>query len=180
MKIRISFGKTSIADMIKLYKNIAENTDELKENIIDDLKRIGLKEINNSIGSSKYEASEPIAVIEEKNAIGIKGTQAVYDEYGTGTIGGLNPHPEKPSFLNAYNSGSTIRPNEKGKAIRKNDGLGGMIPPNTLYWTFHYKDKKIYTQGRPAGMHVYKAKKQIKENLEDIVKKRVGEYLSKR
>lgn len=178
MKIKISFGRT-LNDVIKRYKNIAENTDELQQSIIDGLKEVGLKEINSSLGTSNYVSSEPIIVIDEKKAIGIKGTQAIYDEYGTGTIGGLNPHPEKPSSLNPYNSGGTIRQNEKGFAISKNDGLGGTIPPNTLYWTFKHEGQKIYTQGRPAGMHVYKAKRKIKDNLKDIVKERVGEYLSK-
>lgn len=179
MKIKISFDKTTIADVIKKYKSISEDVDKLQQEIIDDLKEVGLKEINNSLTGSSYVASEPLTVVDERRAIGIKGTQAIYDEYGTGTIGGLNPHPEKPGFLNPYNSGETIRPNMKEYAIIKNDGLGGTIPPNTLYWTFMYEGQKIYTQGRPAGMHVYKAKKKIKDNLKDIVKKRVGEYLSK-
>lgn len=180
MKIKISFAKTSIKDMIKKYKSISENVEELQQNIIDDLKEIGLKEIRNSLSSSSYTASEPVSVVEKKKAIGIQGVQAIYDEYGTGTIGGLNPHPKKPSSLKPYNSGSTIRNNWKNEAILKNDGMGGTIPPNTLYWTFKFNGQKIYTQGRPAGMHVYKAKKEVKSNLQNIVKKRVGEYLSKR
>lgn len=180
MKIKISFGKTTISDIIKRYKNIGENIDELEQSIIDEMKDIGLKEIKSSIGSSAYKVAEPLALVEEKKAIGIRGSQAIYEEYGTGTIGALNPHPEKPGGLNDYNSGKTIRTNQKGYSINKNDGLGGSIPPNTLYWTYYLNGEKIYTQGRPAGTHVYKAKRKIKDNLNDIVKKRVGEYLSKR
>lgn len=180
MKINLSFSKYSIADIIKRYNNISDNIEELQQNIIDDLKEIGLKEIKSSISGSSYISSEPISVVDEKKAIGIRGAQAIYDEYGTGTMGALTPHPEKPSSLNAYNSGATIRANSRDYAISKNDGLGGSIPPNTLYWTFYMNGRKIYTQGRPAGMHVYKAKKEIKNNLQNIIKKRVGEYLSKR
>lgn len=179
MKISISFGKTSINDIIKKYKNIGKNIDELKEVIIQDMKDVGLREINSSIGSSEYKTAEPLMVVEEKTAIGIRGSQAIYDEYGTGTIGANNPHPEKLSSLNDYNSGSTIRPNKRGYNIDANDGSGKTIPQGGLYWTYRLNGEKIYTQGRPAGMHVYKAKRKIRNDLNDIVKKRVGEYLSK-
>ena len=180
MRVSVSFSKKSINDIIKKYEYIANHVDELNESIVDDFKEIGLREINSSISGSNYIPSEPLKIINEKNAIGIKGTQAIYDEYGTGTIGLNNPHPEKPSSLNAYNSGATIRPNKKKGSIKTNDGMNETVPIGGLYWTFKYNGQKIYTQGRPAGMHVYKAKNKIKDNLKSIVKKRVGEYLSKR
>lgn len=181
MKISMKFGKESISDIIKKYKYIGENIDNLKKIIIDDLKEIGLKEINSSIGTSEYKTSEPLTVINRENTIGIGGTQAIYDEYGTGTVGELNPHPEKPGFLDDYNyntiaNGGSIRENKKEESTATLEG----IPIGGLYWTFKFNGKKIYTQGRPAGMHVYKAKRKIRDNLKDIVKKKVGEYLSKR
>lgn len=182
MKFRIVFNKTTISDLKKKYERIAKNVDELEEVIINDLKEIGLREISDSLSGSNFEASEPISIIDEDRSIGIKGTQALYDEYGTGTLGGLNPHPEKSSApipLNAYNSGETIRMNKKTEAVKKNDGTGGSIPPNTLYWTYKFEGRKIYTQGRPAGMHIYKAKTRIRNDMDKIIKKRVGEYLLK-
>lgn len=179
MRVSLSFSKKSINDIIKKYEHIANHVDELNESIVNDFKEIGLREINNSISGSSYTPSEPLQIIDEKNAIGIKGTQALYDEYGTGTIGLNNPHPEKPSGLNAYNSGATIRPNKKSGSIKTNDGMNGIVPIGGLYWTFKFNGQKIYTQGRPAGMHVYKAKNKIRDNLKNIVRKRVGEYLSK-
>lgn len=182
MKFRIEFKKTTIPELKKKYQNISKNVDKLEEIIINDLKEIGLREIQDSLNGSNFEANEPISIIDEERSIGIKGTQALYDEYGTGTIGGLNSHPEKksaPLELNAYNSGETIRMNERKHPIDKNDGTGGQIPPNTLYWTYKFEGKKIYTQGRPAGMHIYKAKTKIKGNMDKIIKKRVGEYLLK-
>lgn len=182
MRFRIEFKKATIPELKKKYEYISKHTDELQEIIIKDLKEIGLREIQDSLSSSNFEASEPIGVIDEDRSIGIKGSQALYDEYGTGTVGGLNPHPEKgsaPIPLNAYNSGETIRMNKKNNSIKKNDGTGGNIPPNTLYWTYKFEGNKIYTQGRPAGMHIYKAKTKIKNQMDKIIKKRVGEYISK-
>lgn len=183
MKFRIEFGKTTISDLRNKYDYISKNVDKLEEVIINDLKEIGLREISDSLSGSNFEASEPISIIDEDRSIGIKGTQALYDEYGTGTVGGLNPHPEKgsaPIPLDAYNSGKTIRMNKREKSVKKNDGTGGDIPPNTLYWTYKFEGRKIYTQGRPAGMHIYKAKTRIKNEMDKIIKERAGEYLSKR
>lgn len=183
MKFRIEFKKTTIPELKKRYEDISKNVDKLEQVIIEDLKKVGLQEISDSLSGSSFEASEPINIIDEERSIGIKGTQALYDEYGTGTIGGLNPHPEKgsaPIALNDYNSGKTIRMNKTKDSIAKNDGTGGDIPPNTLYWTYKFEGKKIYTQGRPAGMHIYKAKTKIRNQMDKIIKKRVGEWLLKR
>lgn len=182
MKFRIEFKKATIPEIKRKYEYISKHVDELQEIIIKDLKEIGLREIRDSLSGSSFEASEPISVIDEEKSIGIKGTQALYDEYGTGTVGSLNSHLEKESApipLNAYNSGETIRANKRKDAISTNDGTGGEIPPGGLYWTYKFEGKKIYTQGRPAGMHIYKAKKQIKNQMDKIIKKRVGEYISK-
>jgi len=178
MKFRIEFKKTTISDLKKKYSYISKNVEKLEEVIINDLKEIGLKEISDSLSGSNFEASEPTTIINEDRSIGIKGTQALYDEYGTGTVGGLNPHPEKgsaPIPLNAYNSGKTIRTNTSKTSTASKNG----IPVNTLYWTYKFEGKKIYTQGRPAGMHIYKAKTKIKNDMDKIMKKRVGEYISK-
>lgn len=184
--MRISV-KSNIKDVINHYKNMfnTNSIEKLQKNIIDDFKKEGLQEINNSVGSTNYEDTEPLNIVDRDNAIGIEGTQAIYDEYGTGTVGEHNPHPEKDQAsipLNDYNSGKTIRPNsginEAGIGLTEASKQG--IPLNGLYWTYKIGSKKIYTQGRPAGMHVYKAKVRIKKKMKEIIKKRVGELLSNR
>lgn len=184
--MRISL-KTNIKDIRKKYTNLfsKSNLDELENNIFKDLKQEGLQEIRTSVGSSNYEDTEPLNIIERDNAIGIEGTQAIYDEYGTGTMGEHTPHPEKDSAsipLNDYNSGSTIRENTGINAVGNDvtEATKQGIPLNGLYWTYEHEGKKIYTQGRPAGMHVYKAKTRIKAKLKEVIKKRVGELLSNR
>lgn len=183
MKISVRYKKTTLKDIKKFYKSMIENQPSLQDSIINDLKEVGLLEINNSISSDAYKASEPLAVVNEENRIGIRGEQAFYDEYGTGTMGAENPHPEKdnaPIPLNPYNSGKTIRASKTKGKIPLNDGLEGAIYEGELYWSFMFNGKKIYTKGRPAGMHIYKAKQKIKESKKNIIEKRVGEFLSKR
>ena len=174
LKSNISQIKSQYAKMLS-----QSNIEKLQSDIIDDLKKEGLQEINASVGADDYEDSEPVSVIERDNAIGIQGSQAIYDEYGTGTMGENTPHPEKDMAsipLNDYNSGKTIRENKSGESEASRQG----IPVNGLYWTYKREGKKIYTQGRPAGMHVYKAKTKIKSHMKNIIKKRVGELLSNR
>lgn len=182
--MRISI-KTNIKEIQQKYKTILSqsNIERFKQNVFDDLKKEGLQEINSSIGNTGYEDSEPLSIVEIENAIGIQGAQAIYDEYGTGTMGEHTPHPDKDIAsipLNDYNSGSTIRENtginSQGNNITEASRQG--IPLNGLYWTYEVGGKKIYTQGRPAGMHVYKAKNRVKKQMKEVIKKRVGELLS--
>ena len=178
MKFTIKFEKTDLKDLKKKYEYILNNQNKLQQSIIDELKRIGYEEIENSLGNSNYESSDPTVAFNEKDAIGIRGSQSLYDEYGTGTVGEENPHPNKDETtleLKGYNTGSTIRRNKSQDSTASTKG----IPVNGLYWTYKIGGQKIYTQGRPAGMHVYKAKNRIKQEIKNVMKKKVGEFLSK-
>lgn len=181
IKIKVDLNGDGLELLIKKLKASKRNLNDLGKDVIEDLKQVGLKEISDSISNSNYEDSEPISTYEAENAIGIKGAQALYDEYGTGTVGANNPHPKKDSSLNPYNSGKTIRPNagipSSGVGITEASKQG--IPLNGLYWTYKHNGKKIYTQGRPAGKHVYKASQRIRKEAKKIIEKRVGEVLSK-
>lgn len=181
IEININLSKNELKGFIKNLKKFKSSIKQIDKNAIEDLKEVGLTEIQSSISNSNYEDSEPINTLRRKDAIGIQGAQALYDEYGTGTVGENNPHPNKDSSLNPYNSGKTIRPNpgipSSGVGITEASKQG--IPLNGLYWTYKHNGKKIYTQGRPAGKHVYKASSKIKKEAKKIIKKRVGEILSK-
>lgn len=148
--------------------------------VLDELTKTAENEISNSISASNYESSEPIEVLNEgkrkKRRVGISGSQSIYDEFGTGTVGANNPHPEKGNYnLNDYNSGKTIRPNSRKDTEASKQG----IPLNGLYWTYKYNGKKIYTQGRPAGMHVYKGHNKVKQVMKKLINDKVGDVLSK-
>lgn len=105
------------------------------------------------------------------------GSQILYTEFGTGTKGASHPHPEKGSFaLNDYNSGETIRPNSN----KDTNASAAGIPVGGLYWT--YKDKngdKVYTQGIPAGMQIYRAELSTRRKAKSIAKRKVADVLSK-
>lgn len=189
-EIKVDLTQKSIKAAIKRLKNLKQHIEPLQQKILDDIAEVGLEEINKSLSSSNFEFSEPVTAFSRiesgKLEIGIQGSQAIYEEFGTGTLGQQNPHDLKGNFsLNNYNSGETIRNNRKtdSEGIKipypTSDGSGTIIPVEGLYWTYKYNGQKIYTQGRPAGAHVYKASQRIKKNIKKIIERRVGEELSK-
>lgn len=154
--------------------------------VLDELTKVAENEISSSVSSSDYESSEPVQVFNKGKRkirrVGISGSQAIYDEFGTGTVGQHNPHPEKGNYdLNDYNSGETIRANTGINVTGDNvtEATKQGIPLNGLYWTYKYNGKKIYTQGRPAGMHVYKGHNKVKQVMKKLIDDKVGDVLSK-
>lgn len=183
-EIEINLSQRSIKEAIRKLQSFKESSESLGDKILNDIAEEGLDEINSSLSNSNFEFSEKVTAFSRiengKAEIGIQGNQAIYEEYGTGTVGEMNPHPEKPDYLDDYNyntiaNGGTIREN---KSIKSNATSQG-IPVGGLYWTYKFNGEKIYTQGRPAGAHVYKASQRIKKNAKKIIAKRLGEELSK-
>lgn len=183
-EMKVNLSQKSIKEAIQKLKSFKENSKSLEEKILNDIAEEGLDEINSSLSNSDFEFSERVNAFSRvengKAEIGIQGNQAIYEEYGTGTVGKMNPHKEKPDYLDDYNyntiaNGGTIRENKDIKSRATSEG----IPVGGLYWTYKYNGEKIYTQGRPAGAHVYKASQRIKKNAKKIIIKRLGEELSK-
>lgn len=166
-------------ELDELTRNLDKWADELKKasiSIVKDLSEYGLQKMQEIYveAQSKYEDTTPmdfsITGTETEKTVSMSGPQALYDEFGTGTIGAENPHPAKNEFgLNPYNSGPTIRvatENTKG------------INPGELYWT--YKDESgvvHYTQGIPAQKEGYDSLKATIKKAPSIIKKRMEETL---
>ena len=178
-EMKVNLSQKSIKEAIQKLKSFKENSKSLEEKILNDIAEEGLDEINSSLSNSDFEFSERVNAFSRvengKAEIGIQGNQAIYEEYGTGTMGEQNKKQKKDSSLNPYNSGKTIRENKRIDSNASSEG----IPVGGLYWTYKYNGEKIYTQGRPAGAHVYKASQRIKKNAKKIIIKRLGEELSK-
>lgn len=178
--IKIDITKGELKGFIKNLKKVGKQAEKVRKSIENDLKKEAKNEILTSLSGNPYQAENPTSYFENEDSIGIVGAQAIYDEYGTGTLGANSPHPEKPGDLKGYNTGPTIRPNagfNDNGAITQATKNG--IPLNGMYWTYYSNGKKIYTQGRPAGMHIYKGQKAIRSKFKKISEKKVGEWLSK-
>lgn len=181
--IKIDLMSNDVEDFIKKLRELKKEVKTVNQNIIEELGNLAETEISSSLSGNTYKGNKSTTVYRTKEKIGIQGEQAIYEEFGTGTVGQNSPHPLKDDVegLNPYNSGKTIRPNtginSSGTGLTEATKRG--IPLNGMYWTYMDGDKKIYTQGIPAGLHVYKGFKTIQKNFKAVSKKKVGEWLSK-
>lgn len=180
-KINIKLSSQEIQKTIKKLENLQQELNEADIKIVQELSNLGLREIEQNYASAAYKDGNDdinffITGTEKKKKVGVSGSQVLYNEFGTGTEGANSPHPQKGDFgLNAYNSGRTIRSNnnENSSASR----LG--IPTGGMYWTYMDGNVKKYTQGIPAGKQVYMAAKSIQKEKNEIIKKVIGDALSK-
>lgn len=178
-KITIGLNRNEIANLANKLDSIANKLEKMADKLTDDIAELGLEEMQKNFSSSQYQPSDGMGFSKtgtaRKKKISMIGSQAIYHEFGTGTMGEQSPHPQKDEFdLNAYNSGQTIRRNIKPNSVASQLG----IPANGLYWT--YKDEngiKHYTQGIPAQKTVFDANKTIKEKLPSLCKQAVEEVL---
>ena len=178
-KITVGLNQEEISNLINQLESISEKLEKIGNKINDELAETGLKEMQNNYRSAEYQAEDGMgfakAGSETEKKISMIGTQAIYTEFGTGTYGEQNPHPQKSQFeLREYNSGRTIRKNKNAGSVASENG----IPLGGLYWT--YKDlegNKHYTQGIPAQKIVFDANKTMKEKIPSICKEAVEEVL---
>lgn len=180
-RITIGLNQNEISNLISELDKIADKLEKMSDKLTDDIAEVGLEEMQKNYSSSQYQPSDGMGFAKTGTAkekkISMIGSQAIYHEFGTGTMGEENPHPQKYQFgdgLQAYNSGRTIRRNTKANSTASQLG----IPVNGLYWT--YKDENgwiHYTQGIPAQKVVFDANKAMKEKLPELCKKAVEEVL---
>lgn len=169
--IKLELSQNSIQKAIKKLSDLQNDLQKSSKLIAKDLSDIAFDQVNKNYASSPYtDGNNDVSIIsrgtENHKKVGAEGSQVLYREFGTGTEGLNAPHPIKSNFkLKGYNSGSKIRVNSK---------------TGELFWI--YKDSsgnKVYTQGIPAGKEVYNAALILKGKKISIIKKRVGEALSK-
>lgn len=172
----------TINQVINKLNKLRSNYSKIQTEILDEIVEYTKNEIEKNYQSSQYEedmGDRSITVKKNQNSrnIIISGSQVLYTEFGTGTIGESHPHPEKGKYnLNPYNSGATIRRNKKKESSATKEG----IPLDGLYWTYINKaGEKVYTQGIPAGMQVYKAVLNTKRKIKPISQRKVADLLSK-
>lgn len=178
-RITIGLNQNEISNLVSELEKIANKLEQMSDKLTDDIAEVGLEEMQKNYSSSQYQPSDGMSFAKTGTAkekkISMIGTQSIYHEFGTGTMGEQNPHPQKNLFaLNPYNSGRTIRRNNKGDSTATQLG----IPINGLYWTYADENGiKHYTQGIPAQKVVFNANKTIKEKLPELCKKAVEEVL---
>lgn len=168
--LKSNLSNESLDEIINKLKSLKSELKETDKKIVDDMSEFVKKEVSRNLAATPYkdgnEDAEPYISKKGNNTkVGMHGTQVLYDEFGTGSKGQESPHPEKSKFgLNPYNSGKTIKINKKGE----------------LFWIYKNKSGELVkTNGIPAGKQVYNANIMLRGRKYQIIKKRVGEVISK-
>lgn len=176
--IKVPLSISGINDLKNKIDILKNSLNEASINITKSLADYTYNEIQNNISNTQYkDGNDDISAFKEINEtkakVGMRGSQVLYDEFGTGTQGEQSSHPLKGQFsLNAYNS---------GKKIRTSSGSGKSgFAKGVKYWTYKNKNGEIiYTTGIPAGKQVYNASKSLRKIKSSIIKKEMSDVLSK-
>lgn len=150
--------------------------------IVKELSEYGLEDMKKTYNSYEFKGSHPSTFYMEgtdtEKKLVMQGPQAIYDEFGTGTLGEISPHPIKEEFnLNGYNTGRTIRPANKYD-VRRAAEQGVNIQLGHLFWTYKTEDgQKIYTKGTPAQQEVYDAMNKTHSKAPEVIKKVMKEVV---
>lgn len=176
-KITVRLDEKEIKKLSKQLKKMSEKIKNAEPQILNELADIAFDEINKNYSKAEKQPAEEMDFFKNGSIdtyrVGMRGTQAIYSEFGTGTRGEAHQHPKKNDFgLNPYNSGRTIR-----KATTHVADKTG-IPEGELYWTYKDGNGEIqYTQGVEAQKIVYDASKTVRNKINNIIRKRVKEAL---
>lgn len=180
-RITIGLSESEISNLASELDKIASKLQKIGDKLTDDVAEVALSEMQKNYSQSQYQATDGMGFFktgtDNEKQVGMIGTQAIYTEFGTGTMGKQSPHPQKYQFgdgLKDYNSGRTIKRNTNPKSKASQNG----IPLDGLYWTYKDENGEIqYTQGIPAQKIVFDANKTVKEKLPSLCKKAVEEVL---
>lgn len=169
--IKANLSSNSIEEAKNKLLLLKDNLEEASKLIMNDMANLVETQVKNNYSASPYtDGNDDVNFIkkqeDKRTIVGVRGSQVLYREFGTGTEGLNAPHPIKGEFsLNGYNTGSKIKVNSK---------------TGELFWIYkNDAGEKVYTQGIPAGKEVYNAAIILKGKKYTIIKKRVGEALSK-
>lgn len=168
--IKVPLSDAGLNDLISKLNTLKKGLEEADTKIVKNMADFVEGQVRANLDGTPYKDGNDDAVAYSdikgnKAEVGMKGSQVVYDEFGTGTEGANAPHPEKSKFgLKGYNTGPKIKVSKTGE----------------LFWL--YKDKNgdiVKTQGIPAGKQVFNASVLLKGKKIRIIKKEVGEVISK-
>lgn len=171
--------------LLNLQKEISKMGSKMKiaqKQICKELSEYGVKKMQEIYDNYELFGNYPSTIYTEgtdtEKKIIMRGPQAIYDEFGTGTLGEQNPHPIKSEFnLTEYNSGRTIRP-ARGVDVDEALKQGTQIPEGGLFWTYRNAvGDKIYTQGTPAQKEGYDSMMLTKSKSPQIIKRIMKEVV---
>lgn len=167
--IKCEISNQGIDSVINKLKTLKSGLKEADNKIVTEMGNFVKDQVTANLAATQYkdgnEDTTPfLEITGNKAKAGMRGSQSVYNEFGTGTQGQNSPHPMKSNFgLNPYNTLKHPRVSKNGN----------------LFWIYTKNGEKIATQGIPAGKQVFNASILLKGKKNEIIRKRVGEVISK-
>lgn len=164
--IKVSLSEKELDDLINKIMSLQEGLKEADNKIVEEMAQLVEDEVSTNLRNTPVadgnDQTQPYSIINGNKAeAGMSGSQAVYNEFGTGIVGQRNSHNLSPT-----------------KFGLRNYNTGLKIDKETGVW-WYYKDGFKKTTGIPAGKQVFDASMSLNNKKEEIIKKRVGEVISK-
>ena len=160
--IKCEISNQGIDSVINKLKTLKSGLKEADNKIVTEMGNFVKDQVTANLAATQYkdgnEDTTPfLEITGNKAKAGMRGSQSVYNEFGTGTQGQNSPHPMKSNF-----------------------GLNPKVSKSgNLFWIYTKNGEKIATQGIPAGKQVFNASILLKGKKNEIIRKRVGEVISK-
>lgn len=171
-------------------EKMKEKTKIAAQKITEELANYGVKEMQNIYESFGYLSfgNEPNTFYVDDiegggKKVVMEGPQAIYEEFGTGTLGQQSPYPINPKEYGMDGYNSHVIPNGTIRKARKRDvkealKQGTEIPEGGLFWT--YKNNlgaTIYTQGTPAQKEGYDSMNKTWDKSKEVIQRITKEVI---
>lgn len=167
--LKSNLSNNDLNNLINKLQQLKSGLQKSGRKIVKDMSDFAKEQISANLAATPYkDGNDDVRVYSEvknkKTKVGMTGTQVLYDEFGTGTKGQESPHPDKGKFnLNPYNTLKHPKVSKTGE----------------LFWIYTKGKETIATTGIPAGKQVFNASVLLKGKKNQIIKRRVGEVISK-
>lgn len=170
--MKLSLSESNIKSLIDDLEYLEDSLTFASQNIVKKLVEAGASKAE-ELNSIAPQSSNTKSVITKntgrttragyQGSVSLEGESALYDEFGTGEEGLMDPHPLKSKFgLNPYNSGPFVSTHinpENGKHFWFYTPMAGQP----------YFESTGYTEGIPSGKQMYNTLQYIRRIKQDII-----------
>ena len=96
--IKVPLSNQGLNDLLQKINNLKDNLNQATNNIKNELADYARSEIDNNLSATQFkDGNDDVSTFKEnhdnKIKVGMRGSQVLYDEFGTGTQGEMSPHP---------------------------------------------------------------------------------------
>ena len=165
--IKIDFGRYSVDDAIKFFKNYKQDqqkkTEQLMTQIANEISKLALSNfmacfVDDTVSGGPSSAQVTLSVEKAKDLVLVvaNGEDAVFCEFGAGVY---------------YNGSSGSSPHPKGAELGMTIGSYGKGFGSRKVWGYYDENNSlVLTRGTPAAMPMYNAMKDVCDQIYSIAR----------